>query len=466
VSDDFRPADPTLQPSTPGAGDAPGAVPAATQPVTPPPAYGYEPPAPGAYGAPSAPPSAPASYYGAPPRPLPEAPAPLPEAARAKSGAGRFTGIAVAVALVGVLLSAVAGGAAGLLASQIGTPKSTPGVTISAPVALDATDEPIAAAAAIALPSVVNIDVTGSVASGSDLPNGHPSVPSGGTGSGVAFKEAPNGGTYILTNDHVVADSATIIVTPASGERIPAVLVGTDPETDIAVIRVSVRLPIIKVGDSEKLITGQTVIAIGSPYGLQHSVSSGVVSALHRSITTGSSPDTTRSAYPLVDVIQTDAAINPGNSGGALVERQGALVGLNSAIYTESGSNAGIGFAIPSNTAVRIATELIAGGSATHPFLGVEGRTVTAEDATAAGLAKAEGAIIENVFAETGAAKAGLKKGDVVTAINGQPVRTMDDLILSVRRSRVGDKVTLTVWRARASISIVMTVGDKPASLN
>jgi len=464
VSDDFRPTDPASPTPAPGVpGDASSVPPTPLPPASP----GYEPPAygaPHAQAAPTAPAAAP--YYAAEPRPIPGAPTPLPEAAKPASGAGRFTGIAVAVALVGVLLSAIAGGAAGLLAYQIGTPKSTPGVTVSAPVALDSTDEPVAAAAAIALPSVVNIDVTGAVSPSSSLPNGHPSVPSGGTGSGVAFKEAPNGGTYILTNDHVVADSATIIVTPASGEKIPAVLVGTDPETDIAVIRVSVRLPLIKIGDSEKLIPGQTVVAIGSPYGLQHSVSSGVVSALHRSITTGSSSDTTLSAYPLVDVIQTDAAINPGNSGGALVERQGALVGLNSAIYTESGSNAGIGFAIPSNTAVRIATELIAGGSATHPFLGVEGRTVTAEDATASGLTKAEGAIIENVFADTGAAKAGLKKGDVVTAINGQTVRTMDDLILSVRRSRVGDKVTLTVWRSRASVTIVMTVGDKPASLN
>ena len=394
-------------------------------------------------------------------QPMYTTPAPYPSPR--STGAGRAAGLATAIALVGIVLAVVAGGAAGLFAAQFATPQVSPSVTVTAPVAINAAEEPVAAAAAVALPSVVNIDVTG-VSSATGLPSGHPDIPSGGTGSGVAYKESPNGGTYILTNDHVVADSSKIIVTPASGERITATLVGTDPQTDIAVVEVPVRLPLVKVADSERLVVGQTVVAIGSPFGLQHSVSSGVVSALHRSITSGS-PDATGSTYPLVDVIQTDAAINPGNSGGALVDRLGRLVGIDSAIYTDSGNNAGVGFAIPSNTVARIADELIAGGKATHPFLGVEGRTVTSADASAAGLPSAEGAIVENVIANTGAARAGLKKGDVVTALDGQPIRTMDDLILAVRRAQVGDKVTLTVWRNRASTSVIMTVGDKPASL-
>jgi S1-C subfamily serine protease len=370
-----------------------------------------------------------------------------------------------AMMLFALLVSAVAGGGAGYYASQFANPGTT-GTRVSVtPISINATDEPIAAAAAVALPSVVNIDVTGG-SSSDGLPNGHPDVPSGGTGSGIAYKSTSDGGTYILTNDHVVSGAAKIVVTPASGEQVTATLVGTDPGTDIAVVKVDVALPLIAIGDSEAIVVGQTVVAIGSPFGFQHSVSSGVVSALHRSITSGSSSDTTRSAYPLVDVIQTDAAINPGNSGGALVDRVGRLLGINSAIYTESGNNAGVGFAIPSKTVVRIADELIAGGSATHPFLGVEGRTVTQADATATGLPKAEGAIIENVIAGTGAARAGLLKDDVVTALDGQPVRTMNDLILAVRRSQVGDQVTLTVWRDKVSISVVMTVGDRPASLN
>jgi S1-C subfamily serine protease len=410
---------------------------------------------------PSAQPSQAGSYGPAPaqlsPPPAAAYPAPAPKSA----GAGHAAGFATTIAIVGVLLSVVAGGAAGLIGAQLGAPSGQPAVTVTAPVSLNATDEPVAAAAAIALPSVVNIDVTGA-SNASGLPSGHPTVPSGGTGSGVAYKEAPNGGTYILTNDHVVADSTKIVVTPPSGDAITATLVGTDPQTDIAVVEVPVRLPIIKVADSEALVVGQTVVAIGSPFGLQHSVSSGVVSALHRSITSGSVNSTT---FPLVDVIQTDAAINPGNSGGALVDRLGRLVGIDSAIYTDSGNNAGVGFAIPSNTVVRIADELIAGGKATHPFLGVEGRTVLSADASAAGLPNAEGAIVENVIANTGAARAGLTKGDIVTALDGQPIRTMDDLILAVRRKQIGDKVTLTVWRNRASISVIMTVGDKPASI-
>jgi len=403
------------------------------------------------------------------PIPVPYAPDPMPlippaPATVRPAGTGRVALVASSIALVGVLLSAVAGGSAGYLASQLNGPERTGGLAVSALSTPTAASEPIAAAAAVALPSVVNIDVTGA-SNASGLPNGHPTVPSGGTGSGVAYKAAPGGGTYIITNNHVVADSSTIIVTPASGERMTATLVGTDPETDIAVVKVSAKLPVIAIGDSETLLVGQTTIAIGSPFGLQHSVSSGVVSALHRSIT-ASSLDTSSSAYPLVDVIQTDAAINPGNSGGALVDRSGRLIGIDSAIYTDSGNSAGVGFAIPVHTATRIADELISGTKATHPFLGVEGATVTSTEASAAGLPIAEGALVASVIPDTGAAKAGIRKGDIVTALNGTTVRTMNDLILAVRRSQVGDKVTLSVWRGKQAITVVMTVGDKPASLN
>lgn len=403
------------------------------------------------------------------PEPTEQVPAPWadpthPESVAPAGSRPRHTGRVVVIALIVVLLSAAAGGAAGYFAGGLST-RSAATTTVGAPLSMNASDEPIAAAAAVALPSIVNIDVTGSTTA-DGLPSGHPGVPSGGTGSGIAYKAAPDGGTYVLTNDHVVTGATEIVVTPASGDRVTATLVGTDPETDIAVVKVPVALPVIAIGDSEGIVVGQTVVAIGSPFGFQHSVSSGVISAIHRSITTGSSTDTTGSAYPLVDVIQTDAAINPGNSGGALVDRLGRLLGINSAIYTDSGSSAGVGFAIPSRTAVRIADELIAGGKATHPFLGVEGMTVSDAEATAAGLPKAEGAIVQSVIPDTGAARAGLKKGDIVTALDGQPIRTMDDLILAVRRAQVGDQVTLSVWRDKTSISVVMTVGDKPATLN
>lgn len=417
-----------------------------------------------AYSDPTPPPQEPPVQPAAPEPIAAWTPTPVqaPPAARVP-GVGRLAGIAALIALVGVLLSVLAGGSAGFIVAQLEAPATRPAISVTAPVDLDGAQEPVAAAAAVALPSVVNIDVTGT-SPDSSLPSGHPSVPSGGTGSGVAYKKSPSGGTYIITNDHVVADSSKIVVTPASGEQITARLVGTDPETDIAVIEVPITLPLLKMGDSETLAPGQTVVAIGSPFGLQHSVSSGVVSAIHRSLPSGTA-DSSGGTYPLVDVIQTDAAINPGNSGGALVDRQGRLVGINSAIYTDTGNSAGVGFAVPSKTATRIADELIAGGQVTHAFLGIEGSTVTSEEASAAGLTKAEGAIVSAPIPNTGAARAGLKKGDVITAVNGTVVRTMDDLILAVRRLQVGDKATLSVWRNRATISIVMTVGDKPASL-
>jgi S1-C subfamily serine protease len=204
------------------------------------------------------------------------------------------------------------------------------------------------------------------------------------------------------------------------------------------------------------------VVAIGSPFGLQHSVSSGVVSGLHRSLPDGFDEAAT-GVYPLVDVIQTDAAINPGNSGGALVDRLGRLVGINSAIWSDSGSNAGIGFAVPAKTAVRVADELISTGKATRPYLGILGQTVGGALAKEKKLPVTQGALVVEVTKDTMAAKAGLKVDDVVVALDGQPVRSMDDLILLVRRTTVGQKVALALYRGGKRIEVPMTVGDKPS---
>jgi S1-C subfamily serine protease len=237
--------------------------------------------------------------------------------------------------------------------------------------------------------------------------------------------------------------------------------VGTDPDTDIAVIRVPVSIPLIRLASSEKVVVGQLTIAIGSPYGLEHSVSSGVVSGLHRSLP-DSYGDSQAGVYPLVDVIQTDAAINPGNSGGALVDRTGSLIGINSAIYSDSGSSAGIGFAIPAKSAARIADELIATGKARHPFLGVVGQTVDESLAAEKKLPVAEGALVVEITKDTGASRAGIKPGDVIVSLDGTPIRSMDDLILQVRMTSVDQKVTVTLWRLGKKIDVPMTVGDKP----
>jgi serine protease Do len=367
-----------------------------------------------------------------------------------------------------VVVAAIAGLLAGLAGSRLvlnGTIFGEPRIVAQAP-AIPAPlpgDEPVAAAAAVALPSVVNIDVTGSESSTgtSGLPQGHPEVPFSGQASGVAYKAAPGGGTYIITNDHVVADAKTVTVTPPSGERVTATIVGTDPDTDIAVVRIPGTVPLVRLASSEKVVVGQMTVAIGSPYGLEHSVSSGVVSGLHRSLP-DSYGDTQSGVYPLVDVIQTDAAINPGNSGGALVDRTGSLIGIISAIYSESGSSAGVGFAIPAKSAARIADELIATGKARHPFLGVVGQTVDEILAKEKKLPVTEGALVVEITKNTGASKAGIKPGDVIVALDGTPIRSMDDLILQVRLTSVDQKVTVTLWRQGKKTDVPMTVGDKP----
>jgi serine protease DegQ len=393
---------------------------------------------------------------------------PVPVIPSAKAAGRSLLATGCLVLVASLVVSVVAGGAAGYTAVRfVGGGASTGPAEVR--VVGGTTDEPVSAAAAAALPSVVNVDVSspGTATTGSSrggLPQGHPGVPQGGTGSGVAFRAADGGGTFILTNNHVVEDMVTIVVTASDGEPMKATLVGRDPDTDIAVVKVGRSLPLIKIGDSEKLIVGQLVVAIGSPFGLQHSVSSGVVSALHRALPGGSS-DGSSSATPLIDVIQTDAAINPGNSGGALVDRRGRLIGIDTAIYSGSGQSAGIGFAIPAETALRIADELIAGGKAKHPFLGIEGRTVDAALAKDRKLPASEGAILERVFASTGAERAGLRKGDIIVGFDSQPVRSMDDLLLRTRRTRVGDHVKLEVWRDGKKITVAMTVGDKPAVL-
>lgn len=363
-------------------------------------------------------------------------------------------------ALVGALSGAAGGYGGWLLARHEGTVPASGTVRVVS----GTTEEVVAAAAAAAVPSVVNIDVTTETTASAEsgLPTDHPSIPVTGNGSGVAFKHAEDGGTYIVTNQHVVEDADTIVVTDSTGERYKGTVVGEDEETDIAVVKVAAKIPLITLGDSEKLVVGQLVVAIGSPFGLQHSVSAGVVSAIHRSL-----PDFADNAkrYPLVDVIQTDAAINPGNSGGALVDRTGALVGIPAAIFTDTGADDGVGFAIPVKTAVRVATEIIETGAARHPFLGIEGMTVDAALADEKDLPVEEGAYVVNVTKGTEAEKAGIKPGDVIVRLDDTPIRSMDDLLLAVRRRAIGDTVTIRLWRDGKQIAITMKVGVKPKDL-
>jgi putative serine protease PepD len=227
-------------------------------------------------------------------------------------------------------------------------------------------------------------------------------------------------------------------------------------------VHVPAELPLIEIGDSDELLVGELVVAIGSPFGLQQSVTAGVVSAIGRSLI---EPTGRAGVYPLVDVIQTDAAINPGNSGGALVDRQGNLIGINTAIFSGSGTNGGIGFAVPVNTAIRVADEIIATGSAEAPFIGISGQTVSEQLAEAEGLATDEGALVVELIEGTKAQESELQPGDVIVSYEGDPIRSMDDLILAVRQSVVGDEAVLEAYRGEDLMEITIVVGPKPEAL-
>jgi len=260
--------------------------------------------------------------------------------------------------------------------------------------------------------------------------------PFAAAGSGVIV-DARHG--YILTNAHVVDHANSITVTLQDGRNLKARVVGTDVPSDIAVVKVAAHgLEQIRFGDSARLSVGDFVVAIGNPFGLPHSVTSGIVSGLKRS---GFSPDDFES------YIQTDASINPGNSGGALVDLRGDLVGINTAILSASGDNIGIGFAIPVNTARRVMQQLIAYGAVDRGQLGLNIYAVTREMARSLGLRKATGGLVSQVVPGSPADKAGIRAGDVVTAIAGHHIESNTDLRDAIGLLRVGDPVTVDLLR-------------------
>src|ERR671930_1220395 len=252
---------------------------------------------------------------------------------------------------------------------------------------------------------------------------------------------------HIVTNQHVVAGAQSISVRFWNGKTYKATLVGSDPSTDLAVLDVdapSSLLHPLTLGDSSKVGVGDGVVAIGSPFGLEETVTSGIVSALHRTMTSPSN-------FTISDSIQTDAAINHGNSGGPLLNTAGDVVGVNSQIRSDSGGNEGVGFAIPSNTLRSVVTQLIATGKAEHAFLGV---TI---DSTA------NDALIAGVRPGTPAAKAGLKKGDVVTSLGGHRISTPDELASVINSYKPGDKVSLTYERDGRSHTVQVTLATRPS---
>jgi putative serine protease PepD len=267
-----------------------------------------------------------------------------------------------------------------------------------------------------------------------------------GQGSGFVYDTAG----HIVTNQHVVNGAQNVSVRFADGKTYDASVVGTDPSTDLAVLKVDAPASVLKplaLADSSELEVGDDVVAIGSPFGLEQTVTTGIVSALNRQITAPNN-------FAIDDAIQTDAAINQGNSGGPLLDMTGNVIGVNSQIESESGGNVGIGFAVPSNTVAKIVDALIADGSVEHAYLGV-----ATED-----IADSEGASISEVRAGTPAADAGLENGDVVTEIDGTSVDSADELRRLIDAKRPGDQVELTLLRDGETRTLEATLGTRPSA--
>ena len=325
----------------------------------------------------------------------------------------------VVLALVAGLLGGVLGGDAtkGLISSGVNLVSSTS--------TIERSPDSVAGLAARVLPSVVSIETT--------------SADGGATGSGFVIDA--NG--YLLTNNHVVADSITIKVLLNDGREFAARILGRDESYDLAVLKIEASgLKALQLGDSEKVQVGDPVIAIGSPLGLSGTVTQGIISAKNRPVTAGD--DESDSATSFISALQTDAAINPGNSGGPLVDATGAVIGVNSAIASlgSSGSGSiGLGFAIPINQARKTADQLIKNGKATYPVIGVA--IDMNYNGVGALIAKSASAILPG----GPAAKAGLRAGDLITEIDGKKINAPEELIVEVRTHNVGDEVTITYIR-------------------
>jgi putative serine protease PepD len=368
------------------------------------------------------------------------------------------------IALCAVIISAaVTYGALALFAGSISTGTGSPTILNSgsgSEIVINPSTEDVSLAEAVAakaLPSVVNIDVYAASRGGYydefDSSNGSGELQEYGLGSGVVISEDG----YILTNYHVVEGGTEFLVRFDQDTQLKATLAGEDVTSDLAVLKVEATgLKPIEVADSTAVAVGQWVMALGSPFGLEKSVSTGIVSALFRSTTMES--QTGVNVY--ANMIQTDAAINPGNSGGALVDSEGKLIGINTLISSSSGTSSGVGFAIPSNYAMNIAQQIMDGKEVEHAFLGVQLRTVDASNASSLNTTVTAGAYISQVVSGSPADNAGLKEGDIITKLDDVTISSGAELVISIRGYFVGDKVTLEVQRNGETKAIEVTLGS------
>jgi S1-C subfamily serine protease len=371
-----------------------------------------------------------------------------------RNGASRILGLVVLAVLAGAAGSlvtlAMVDGRDPVASAPAGEGSSIPAVARPAdprPPLFDGTtrEELIPQVAEAVTPSVVRINVTGTATFGESA-----------LGSGVIYRSDG----YIITNNHVIEPGGVIEVRLANGDRLEAELIGTDPLNDLAVLKVDrTDLPAIRLRpSSEPLRVGETVVAIGSPFGLDATVTAGIISALNRDLSVPGRNDSIPAA------IQTDAAINPGNSGGALVDLRGQLVGINTAIVSRSGVSEGVGFAVYVQQAITSSDQLIAQGFVRHPLLGITGTDISEEVASSFGLTSRRGAVVESVQPGSAAEAGGMLVGDVVVAVDGAELRSMSDLVAEVRRRAPGQRVRFDVLRSGERLELSVVLGERPRS--
>ena len=400
---------------------------------------------------------------------------------------GTVTAITAKRLTLALCAAGVIGGAVGAIAVEHNDAKAAAAAAVAAtPAPVAATPVPVAGnPAGVALPdftkivahngpAVVNVRVVGTTkVSQRQMPQFdeddpffeffrrfQPQQPRGGNGrgelvygAGSGFIVSPDG--VILTNAHVVRDADEVTVKLQDRREYRAKVLGSDPKTDVAVLKIDAKnLPVVPLGNTRNLQVGEWVLAIGSPYGLESTVTAGVVSAKGRSIDQNG-----------VQFIQTDVAVNPGNSGGPLFNTRGEVVGINSQIYSQTGGYQGLSFAIPIDVAVRIKDQIVATGKVQHAKLGVGLQDVGQGFADAFKLQSPDGALVSNVERGSAADKAGLKAGDVIRKVNGQPLITGGDLSAIVSVAKPGDKLALEVWRDGKVVQLNATLAnanDKP----
>jgi serine protease Do len=362
---------------------------------------------------------------------------PQPQPVR-RSSSGRV--LLVWGLIIGLLLGSVLGGILGnyVVMSNPGTFPWARTVSATYPVGTSSSsttivtteEQAIENAVKIASPAVVQINIT----SVSQNPFGFSSGTQEGLGSG--FIITSDG--YVLTNNHVVENATKITVMLKDGREFSGQVVGTDTTSDVAVVKINgTNLPTVQLGDSSTLTVGQKVIAIGNPYGLSQTVTTGVISALERNVQASATEN-------LVGVVQTDAAINPGNSGGPLVDLSGRVVGMNTMIYQDA---QGLGFSVSINTAKKVYDAIIKDGKITWPALGIQGATLTTSIAQQYNVKASQGVYIVQITSGSGAETAGLKAGDVITAIDEKPMTTIDGVLSYIRSRNVGDTVQVVADR-------------------